>query len=181
MAAANPFLIADFTDGGTGPDWYVVNDRVMGGRSDGGFDIEGGELHFAGRTDTNGGGFSSIRADVGPLDLSAYDGIRLRLKGDGRRYTWRLATNARYRGSEIGYWAEFETRAGEWQEIDIPFASFIPRFRGTRLEGPALDTSRIAGMGLMIYDGRDGPFDLRLTSVEAWSSPQEAHKPSTGP
>ena len=67
------------------PGWYVVNDNVMGGRSDGDFRIEEGELHFAGRTNTDGGGFSSIRTDAVELDLAEYDGIRLRVKGDGRR------------------------------------------------------------------------------------------------
>ena len=84
------------------PGWYVVNDNVMGGRSDGDFRIEEGELHFAGRTNTDGGGFSSIRTDAVELDLAGYDGIRLRVKGDGRRYTWRLTTTARWRGQEIG-------------------------------------------------------------------------------
>ncbi len=30
--------------------WYVVNDGVMGGRSEGGFEIVDGELHFTGNT-----------------------------------------------------------------------------------------------------------------------------------
>jgi hypothetical protein len=145
----------------------------MGGRSEGDFHIGDGELHFAGSTDTNGGGFSSIRTKPLDLDLSPYAGVRLRIKGDGRRYTWRLATDARWRGREIGYWAEFETHDGQWQTVDIPFSSFVPRFRGTRLDGPGLDTAKIRGMGLMIYDGRDGRFDLRLASVHAVSSPAE--------
>ena len=41
--------------------WYVQNDNVMGGRSEGGFDISSGQLIFSGNTNTNGGGFSSIR------------------------------------------------------------------------------------------------------------------------
>ena len=151
------------------PGWYVVNDNVMGGRSDGDFRIEEGELHFAGRTNTDGGGFSSIRTDAVELDLAAYDGIRLRVKGDGRRYTWRLTTTARWRGQEIGYWADFDTVEGAWRTVDIPFSSFVPLYRGTRLDGPELDRAQITGMGLMIYDKQDGPFELRLESVRAYS------------
>jgi hypothetical protein len=89
------------------------------------------------------------------------------VKGDGRRYTWRLTTDARWRGAEVSYWADFETDTGAWSVVDIPFSSFVPRYRGTRLDGPELNPARITGMGLMIYDKLDGPFELRLASVHA--------------
>lgn len=160
--------LTDFTAATANLGWYVVNDNVMGGRSEGDFHVRDGELRFAGSTNTDGGGFSSIRTKPLSLDLSKYAGIRLRVKGDGRRYTWRLATGARWRGSEIGYWADFETRDGQWYTVDVPFSGFVPRFRGTRLDGPELDPAEIKGMGLMIYDGKDGRFELRLASVHAF-------------
>ena len=166
-AQAQLELVA-FTPKQSEPGWYVVNDNVMGGRSEGDFRIEQGELHFAGRTNTNGGGFSSIRTNPVELDLAAYDGIRLWVKGDGRRYTWRLTTDARWRGQEIGYWADFDTDEGSWSTVDIPFSRFVPRFRGTPLDGPELNPAQIKGMGLMIYDNLDGPFELRLASVHAY-------------
>jgi hypothetical protein len=149
---------------------YVQNDNVMGGRSQGGFEQTPGELIFAGSTNTNGGGFSSIRTQPFELDLSSHDGIRLRVKGDGRRYTWQLQTNARYRGGQVSYWAEFDTRADEWSTVDIPFASFYPQFRGFKLDGPELDPGQITELGLYIYDNQDGPFELRLASVQAYSA-----------
>ncbi len=149
--------------------WYVVNDEVMGGQSKGNFKQDPGTIRFVGNTNTNGGGFSSIRSKPLQLDLSDYAGIRLRVKADGRRYTWRLTTDARSHGRQISYWADFETRNGEWHMIDIPFASFDPRYRGEQLDGPALNPGQITGMGLMIYDKEDGPFELRLSSVLAYS------------
>jgi len=165
--AADGRLITDFTRTSADLGWYVVNDNVMGGRSEGGFELKAGELRFSGRTNTRGGGFSSIRTGALQLDLSQYAAIRLRVFGDGRRYTWRLTTDARYFGRPVAYWAEFETTAGAWRSVDVPFAQFVPRFRGARLDGPPLDTSAITGMGLMIYDKRDGPFELQLASVRA--------------
>jgi len=91
------------------------------------------------------------------------------VQGDGRRYTWRLSTDASWRGRQISYWADFETVAGKWQTVEIPFENFVPKFRGYQLDGPALDTTKITGMGLMIYDNRDGPFELVLDSIEAYS------------
>jgi monofunctional biosynthetic peptidoglycan transglycosylase len=162
-------LLTDFAADQAELDWYVVNDGVMGGRSEGNFKIEQGALHFAGSTNTRGGGFSSIRTRPVQIDLSQFAGIRLRVRGDGRRYTWRLATNARWRGRQISYWADFDTREGAWTTVDIPFSRFVPRYRGTKLNGPALEPDRITDMGLMIYDKQDGPFELRLASVHAYS------------
>jgi hypothetical protein len=162
-------LLTDFTASSPDFGWYILNDNVMGGRSEGAFEQRDGRLHFTGKTNTNGGGFSSIRTKPMQLDLSSYAGMRLRVKGDGRRYTWRLTTTARWRGREVNYWADFDTTDGEWTTADVLFSSFIPKFRGYRLDGPPLDTSQITGMGLMIYDNKDGPFELQLESVYAYS------------
>lgn len=168
-AADGEALLTDFTSDSVDFGWYVLNDDVMGGRSEGTFEREAGQLQFTGSTNTNGGGFSSIRTASMQLDLSRYAGVRLRVKGDGRRYTWRLATTARWRGRPVGYWADFETFDGAWTTVDIPFSRFVPKFRGSRLDGPPLDTSQVTGMGLMIYDSKDGPFELHLDSVRAYS------------
>ncbi|MFT5484834.1 MAG: NADH dehydrogenase [ubiquinone] 1 alpha subcomplex assembly factor 1 [Halieaceae bacterium] len=163
-------LISDFTN--TSPDlrWYVVNDNVMGGKSEGDFMQNQGELIFSGSTNTNGGGFSSIRSGPMQMDLSSHEGIRLSLKGDGRRYTWRLTTVASWRGRVISYLADFATQEGTWSTVDVPFTRFVPRLRGRRLNGPELDPAKITGMGLMIYDKQDGPFKLSIDNIFAYPS-----------
>jgi len=148
--------------------WYVQNDNVMGGRSEGGFEISSGQLVFSGNTNTNGGGFSSIRTQILKLDLSAYTGIRVKVKADGRRYTWGIQTDARWRGRRVNYWADFDTLVGETILIDIPFTSFFPQFRGFKLNGPKIDTSEINQFALYQYDKTDGPFKLHLISIEAY-------------
>ena len=168
LMTSSGLLLTDFSSNTPDLGWYVVNDNVMGGRSEGGFKQEQNKLSFAGRTNTNGGGFSSIRTKPMQLDLSRHTGIQLKIKGDGRRYTWRITTAARWRGRQVSYWADFETRDGTWSTVDIPFADFIPRFRGYQLDGPELDPTQITGMGLMIYDKQDGAFKLELASVHAY-------------
>lgn len=167
--SADDVLLTDFTSASADFGWYVVNDDVMGGRSEGSFEEQQGMLIFRGRTNTDGGGFSSIRTQAMQLDLSCRSGIRLRIKGDGRRYTWRLTTDARWRGRQVSYWADFATRQDAWTTVDIPFSRFVPRFRGYELDRPALDPGRVAGMGLMIYDKNDGPFEIALRSVRVYS------------
>ena len=168
-ASAGPLKpITDFSREPGGLEWFVVNDDVMGGKSSGGFELNDGKLVFSGATNTRGGGFSSIRSRGPRLDLSEFSGIRLRVRGDGRRYSWQLRTNAIYRGRELGFWSEFETTAGQWLEIDLPFADFVPKFRGSKLDAAPPDPAHIGGMGLMISDGKDGPFAIAVDSVQAY-------------
>lgn len=162
-------LLTDFTGGSPDLGWYIQNDNVMGGKSEGGFQISPSELIFSGNTNTNGGGFSSIRSNPLELDLSGYSGIRVKVEADGRRYTWSIQTGARWRWRKINYWADFNTTPNEITIIDIPFDNFLPQFRGFKLDGPALDTAQIKEFALYQYDKTDGPFELRLLSVEAYS------------
>lgn len=163
-----PMLLTDFTRDSADFGWYVLNDNVMGGRSDGTFAEQDGTLVFTGNTNTRGGGFSSIRTQALQFDLSGATGIQLRVRGDGRRYTWRLTTNASWRGRQVSYWADFDTEKDAWVTAELPFSRFVPKFRGYELDGPSLDPAQITGMGLMIYDGQDGPFELHLASVHAY-------------
>ena len=149
--------------------WYVQNDTVMGGRSQGSFNITDKALIFSGETNTNGGGFSSIRTQRFAKNLSGYSGIKIRIEADGRRYTWSIQTDARWRGRLISYWADFQTTAGEMEEIYIPFTDFRPLFRGFKLDGPNHDLNNISEFALYQYDKTDGAFNLKLLSVEAYT------------
>ena len=164
-----PLLLIAFEQDSPDVGWYVQNDNVMGGQSVGGFSVRASELIFSGNTNTNGGGFSSIRSQPLELDLADYDGIRLTVKADGRRYTWSLQTDARWRGRKINYWADFETVPGEVYVVDVPFERFMPQFRGFKLDGPTLDRSQIREFALYQYDKTDGPFELRLIKAEAYT------------
>lgn len=156
-------LVIDFTSKHAGELWRVLNDNVMGGRSKGGFEMGESTLYFSGRTNTNGGGFSSIRTVPIELDLSGSENIKLRVKGDGRRYIFTMQTTARATWFfRVNYWHTFETKADEWTEVTLPLEDFYPTHHGRRLRGPRLDTSDIRGLGLMIYDKQDGPFALEV-------------------
>lgn len=161
-AQHEPMLLDRFDTGDPILDWYVLNDGVMGGRSEGGFRLEDGALVFAGVTNTNGGGFSSIRARPRPLDLSGRRAIVVHGRGDGRRYVFRLETD-----DGTAYWAEFEPPADAAGVVRIPLDRFRPRFRGRWLAGPPLDPARVTRLGILCYDGLDGPFRLDLHRIEA--------------
>lgn len=169
--AGDSLPLADFPASTREQPWLVVNDGVMGGRSEGGFRLGESALVFSGVTNTNGGGFSSIRSEPRLLDLGGYAGVRLRVRGDGRTYTFRLTTADTRGPRRPSYWADFETRKHTWEEIDVPFRDFRPRRRGRWLDGPRLNPGAVDSLGLMIYDGRDGAFRLEVDWIRAYRAP----------
>lgn len=50
-----------------------------------------------------------------PEDLSAFDGLELRLKGDGRRYKLIVRTSSEW--DTVGYTASFDTVQDQWQSV----------------------------------------------------------------
>jgi len=106
--------IHDFTEKSSLDGWRIVDDGVMGGRSQGDFHIdEDGHGHFSGTISLeNNGGFSSLRYRFKEIDVSNYSKIVLTVKGDGKDYQFRVKHNRRSYHSYINY---FETD-GTWQE-----------------------------------------------------------------
>lgn len=155
--------LANFDNGPNEPRWTAVNDGVMGGRSSGQAMIKGGQLTFSGELSlANNGGFASVRSVGREFDLGDASVVVLCVRGDGRVYQLRLATDANYRGISISYGTKFETVADEWMKVRLPLASLAPTVRGTRLTGPHLDASKVREIGLLIADKREGPFTLTV-------------------
>lgn len=152
-------------------EWRAINDGVMGGlsnsqmeRTDGGTGVFQGQLSLA-----NNGGFASVRAVLGPTDLSAFRGLRIRFRGDGKRYRLRLHTSDGFDG--IAYQASFDSTPDKWQEVSIPFSEFRPTFRGRLLtDVEPLDTGGIRQLGLMIADRQEGPFRLEIDWIGAYGT-----------
>jgi len=146
--------------------WRTIDDVVMGGVSSSRMVVEDGVAVFSGRVSLdNNGGFASARSADQHHDLSACNGVRLKVRGDGKRYALRLRTLDARDG--VSYLMRFETEVGEWQEIVLPFAGFVPSFRGRVVEGhPPVDPARVCGLGLLIADRQAGPFRLELAWIE---------------
>ncbi len=167
----NPRILFDF-----GPDdqavWRSVDDVVMGGVSRGAFRLSGeGTGLFTGTLSLeNNGGFASVRAEIGRGDLSSFDGLEIKVRGDGRTYQLRLRTDGRLDG--VAYRASFTTGCRTWMIARIPFDRFEASFRGRAVpDAPPLDTSRIRQLSLMLADGQPGDFSLEIDHVSAWKRP----------
>jgi monofunctional biosynthetic peptidoglycan transglycosylase len=163
--------IAEFA-GKDGIDWQVVNDGVMGGLSKGKLTpSDAGTMRFSGMLSLeNNGGFSTFRSGDLKLDLSSHLGLLLRVKGDGRTYQVRLATDALFRGMEVSFAAEFVTIKGEWVEVKVPFAGFKGSFRGLALPSEPLDTSKVRRVSILIGDKKQAPFAVELDFIRTYGA-----------
>jgi hypothetical protein len=167
-ASAQPdsLILVDFSRSAADA-WFVVNDGVMGGMSSSDMVVTAnGTGLFAGRLSLeNNGGFASVRTAV-RSDLSAFRGLALRVRGDGRTFQVRLRTEDRFDG--IAYRADFDTEPGEWMTVVLPFDRFVPSFRGyVPRNAPPLDTGAIRQLGLLLGDNREGTFRLEISRIIA--------------
>lgn len=143
--------------------WRAVNDGVMGGLSSGGPSFETGNMIFEGVINTNGGGFSSVRSFVQDGALAKATSVKLRLRSDGRDYKLTFRTNVAWRGRRISFQAPIpQTKAGEWTEVTVLFSDLRGSIFGRSVRGAEFNRSEVSEMGIILADGKDGPFKLEV-------------------
>lgn len=162
--ANNERVLFDFS--AKSSDWFVVNDGVMGGVSSSTVKLENGLLVFEGQVRLeNNGGFASTRSSSSEQNLSEYSGVIVKFRGDGKMYALNLRTSSA-RG--VMYQVEFQTTAGEWLEVRVPFSRLRPTRFGNTLNGFALEKSRIESFGFIISNKRAEPFKLEVDWIKAY-------------
>ena len=155
--------VYDFSTESKPGDWYVVDDGVMGGRSRGqvGLSEEGHGIFRGTVSLENNGGFSSIRTQMEGLETKGYSAFRIRLKGDGKNYQFRVRSRLNERHS---YQYEFPT-TGTWQEVTIPFDQMIPTFRGMRLNLPNYPGEYLRECSFLISNKKNESFRLEIDRI----------------
>lgn len=143
--------------------WYIVDDTVMGGRSEGRFNLNesGNGLFYGDVSLENYGGFSSVRHRFARQKVKDFTVCKIRLKGDGKRYQFRVKTSRYDRHSYIYY---FET-SGDWELIEIPLSEMYPTFRGRRLDMPNFPVVEMEEISFLIANKRAETFRLELDWV----------------
>jgi hypothetical protein len=151
-----------------GNPWVTVNDNVMGGLSAGGSTLGKGILTFAGSTNTSGGGFSSVRLKVAPGIMADASKINVTMNRDARDYSITMRTNVTLNGSRIAFRGPIVgSPIGEWGSGTLFFDSLKASFRGRAVENAVFDPAEVVELGLIIYDGKDGPFEMQVKRIEA--------------
>jgi hypothetical protein len=162
--------------------WGAIDDVVMGGVSDSNITIVERVALFSGNVSTaNSGGFASVRTrNLEPrLDLTNYQGIELKVKGDGQRYKLFIRTNIGW--DSLAYSYSFDTAYNSWLNVQIPFDQMVGVFRAKTVpSAPPIDLKQICAFQIMLskfeYDGqlnpqfKPGKFHLEIASIKAYGS-----------
>jgi len=160
----NTFPICDFTKESDLSNWMVVDDVVMGGRSDGNFYINSdGHGVFEGAVSLeNNGGFSSIRCRFEQTNVENFSKIVIRLKGDGKKYQVRVKTDAEDYYSYITYISTTE----DWETIEVSLDEMYPSFRGRKLNEPNFPGKQMEEFAFLIGNKKAESFKLMIDKIE---------------
>lgn len=155
--------IFDFKEKSSANGWYIVNDGVMGGLSQGKFSISNDLAIFEGIVSTeNNGGFTMVQNRFKTINTERFSAFVLKIKGDGKIYQFRVKSD---KYSSHSYVYEFSTN-GDWQEITIPFSSLAPRFRGRSLDLSNFDGKQIEEIAFLVGNKRNESFGLQIRKIQ---------------
>lgn len=100
------------------------------------------------------------------LDLQRFDGISMRVKGDGQTFKFNLKTADQMNVPESTYQAQFDTVDGEWTTVYMPWHEFVPVTRAQYdAKAKPLDPAQVKQVGLV------------LSRFHYNSLPNQRHKP----
>ena len=156
-------MIFEFKEDSNLERWQVVDDVVMGGRSNGTLELnENGNGVFKGNVSIeNNGGFSSIQLRLETKKTDGKASISLRLKGDGSDFQFRVKASTRDRHSYI---YNFKT-SGDWETISIPLSDMSPSFRGYSLQIPNFNHNKIEQIGVLKSSKENNTFKLEIKHI----------------
>ncbi|ASQ90830.1 CIA30 family protein [Prosthecochloris sp. GSB1] len=149
--------------------WSSVDDVVMGGVSESLMSIDRrGVGIFSGHLSLeNNGGFASVRTILPQNDYAGCTGVLIRVRGDGKTYSFRIRNDLMFDG--VVYRYDFPTEAEKWINVRMPFDDFQPSFRGRSVPGaPPLDPSRLFQIGFLISQKQEGDFRLEVERIEGY-------------
>ncbi|MEW7280169.1 CIA30 family protein [Aquimarina sp. 2201CG1-2-11] len=156
-------LIFDFTKETSVLAWQQTNDDVMGGVSTSRMTIdENGHGVFLGNVSTaNNGGFAMTRLPVDIKITEKHKKIVLYVKGDNKKYQFRLKSDVNQR-----HWYVHSFFANDtMQRIEIPLEDFYPSFRGNRLRINNFSSQNIKEIAILIGNKKNENFKLVIDKI----------------
>ena len=143
--------------------WVIVNDDVMGGVSSSNLIIDSdGNGVFEGRISTAyNGGFASLRYNCTKTYIRQNTHFKIKIKGDGKDYQFRIKSN---RDDYYSYIIYFKT-SGEWETVTIPIKELYPSFRGRKLDMEKFNSDYFEQITFLFGNKKDENFKLLIDSI----------------
>jgi hypothetical protein len=187
------WTLDDFEDGdliaAPGVSWIVIADDLGGGATVAHLDVRPGGVapsrrawrlsgRLGGGPASFAGAWASLERTGRNLDLSAFDGVRLRVKGPGR-------LDVGFRSGLTNFMARVDA-GPEWQLVEIPFAQLAPTGKvpeGTRWNARALQVFGVTTPQSLATDGRtSGEFAFEVDDIAFYASSTSSVQPTaSGP
>ena len=147
--------------------WIYFADNVMGGISEGKSEyvavLSGKAIRLYGNVSTeNNGGFIQIRMPYSIGRLAGYEGIKIKMKGNGEEYYLHI----RNKSSRLPwqyYQANFRSDT-VWKEVKIPFEQFK---KSSNFMKSAFDQKTIKTIAIVAY-GKDYIADITVSELELY-------------
>lgn len=150
--------------------WFVVNDGVMGGRSNGGIDISDSVMRFSGTVVTDGGGFTSVRYRLEGSEMADTTRISMRVRSDQRVYGVTLEDDAEAGQRSVSHRADLDMAGAiddnGWTITTVEYSRLEPSVFGRAVDAPPFDPSTAREIGIIIADGADGDFSLDVDWID---------------
>jgi NADH dehydrogenase [ubiquinone] 1 alpha subcomplex assembly factor 1 len=148
-------------------DWVLITDNVMGGLSKSEIIYNANSILLKGDISLdNFGGFSSIRTKFSQLDLSQYEGVKIKFKSTKQHFAFTLENSQNW--TRPNYKNNFHSnKDGTWMVATLYFKDFqenvIGQPTGKQLNLEKL--KKIVRIGIITTKKEEGPFSLEVDYI----------------
>ena len=155
--------IFDFGTDKAGASWFVMNDDVMGGHSEGKMQLNENSLQFTGTISLkNNGGYSFVRKPYGSLNLG--DAKKVIIRYRAKNQTMALNLNNSKAWYRPYYKLMLPDTDDEWKTLELNLSESIIYSSGkpTKETMPLELVSTIKRIGFSNADLKEGPFSFEV-------------------
>lgn len=156
----------DFGQKKEGRNWQVVNDGVMGGRSQGNAQLTENSILFKGKVSLdNNGGFSSLRSQFSNQKLSNYSKVEIRYRSTGISLAMTLSVSQRW--YVPNYKTSLSGTQGEWKTVTLPLQNFQKHYIGKPMNETLNEASKaeIIRLGFITDEKKYGDFEFEIDYI----------------
>ncbi|MBU1014100.1 MAG: CIA30 family protein [Bacteroidetes bacterium] len=157
----------DFGKNLDGKNWVVVNDGVMGGKSESTVQLLSNSILFKGNISLrNNGGFASLRNEGDKLDITQYKTVTIKFKTNtNRKFSFRLSNSDWFYKPFFKH--EFGSSTPDWETATLPLTDFkeftIEGETGNKLT--SVNMKKEMRIGIILYDKQEGSFEIEIDYI----------------
>ena len=147
--------------------WVYFTDTVMGGVSKGNLEFREGKDESYYRltgfvSEENTGGFIQFATGISGIPKKAYEGIRIKVRGNNENYQLHIRT--RLTPAPWQYYSYQFFASDEWQTIDLPLDSFD---KSNFYQPKSFNASNIRSIGVVAI-GKEYDAQIDLARIELY-------------